>query len=74
VAESDEDRKGRTIQRAWWAAMSGEHASWQEVEAYLVKIGYEDAARWLVDSRLRERLDATCKDARDELFRNRPRT
>ena len=74
MAESDEDRKGRTIQRAWWAAMSGEHASWQEVEARLVALGFDDAARWLADTRLRERLDATCKAAREELFRNRPRT
>jgi hypothetical protein len=73
VPESDDERKGRTIQRAWWAAMSGEHASSEEVEAYLVTLGYEEAARWLADPRLRERLDVTCKDAREELFRNQPR-
>lgn len=73
MPDSDEDRKARTIQRAWWAAMSGEHATWQDVEMHLVKLGYDDAARWLTDPHLRERLGATCKDAREELFRNQPR-
>jgi hypothetical protein len=73
MVESEEERKARTIQRAWWAAMSGEHASWQEVETRLVALGFNDAARWLADPRLRKRIDATCKGAREELFRNRPR-
>jgi len=73
MAQSDEDRKARAIQRAWWAAVSGEHADCQEVEKRLVALGLADAARWLADPQLRVRLDATCDSAREELFRNRPR-
>jgi DNA-binding CsgD family transcriptional regulator/PAS domain-containing protein len=67
VLESEEDRKGRTIQLAWWAAMSGEHSSWQEVETHLFALGYEDASRWLADAHLRQRLAETCEAARSEL-------
>lgn len=65
MSESDEDRRERTIQRAWWAAMSGDHGNWREVERSLIALAYRDAPRWLTDSHLRQRLTDTCKAARD---------
>lgn len=73
MIESEEAQKARTVQRAWYLAMSGEHLSWREVEAGLLSLGFNEAAKWLSDPRLRQRLDETCKAAREELFRNHPR-
>lgn len=60
----DDERKALLLRWSRAAAASGDHVSWQDVEASLLERGHADAREFFSDAEMQRDIDETCAQAR----------